>query len=175
MHRRIGWVIVGVILAGGGQAFALDSGKAMIHGTTEDSPVTGTAVFKMTEGGNMSVVVDIEHASPGLHGLHIHQFGACDDAGKAAGGHYNPDAVKHGNVMKEGVIGAHAGDFGNIKIGPDGTGHLEVMAPALALGGDRRTIGGRAIILHEKADDFGQPTGNAGGRIACGTIVITGD
>ncbi len=174
MHRRIGWLVVGVVMAGSGQAFALESGKAVIHGTTEDSQVTGTAVLKMTEGG-LSIVVDIEHAPPGLHGLHIHQFGTCDDAGKAAGGHYNPDAVKHGNVLKEGLNGAHAGDFGNIEIRPDGTAHLELMAPGLVLGGDKRSIGGRSIILHEKADDFGQPTGNAGGRIACGTIVITGD
>jgi hypothetical protein len=28
------------------------------------------------------------------------------------------------------------------------------------------------VVLHEKADDFGQPTGNAGGRIGCGTIQL---
>jgi superoxide dismutase, Cu-Zn family len=32
--------------------------------------------------------------------------------------------------------------------------------------------GGTAIIIHEKADDMKtDPTGNAGGRIACGVIV----
>ena len=32
--------------------------------------------------------------------------------------------------------------------------------------------GGTAIIIHEKADDMmTDPTGNAGGRIACGVIV----
>jgi Cu-Zn family superoxide dismutase len=36
-------------------------------------------------------------------------------------------------------------------------------------------VGGRAIILHEKMDDFSQPTGNAGGRIGCGTIIVTGN
>jgi len=30
------------------------------------------------------------------------------------------------------------------------------------------------VILHEKVDDFSQPVGNAGGRIACGSIVLTG-
>jgi Cu-Zn family superoxide dismutase len=29
--------------------------------------------------------------------------------------------------------------------------------------------------VHEKADDFGQPTGNAGGRVGCGVIAVTGD
>ena len=31
-------------------------------------------------------------------------------------------------------------------------------------------MSGRAVIIHEKADDFSQPAGNAGGRIACGLI-----
>jgi Cu-Zn family superoxide dismutase len=34
-------------------------------------------------------------------------------------------------------------------------------------------IGDRAFILHADPDDFGQPTGNAGGRIGCGTIQIS--
>jgi len=35
-------------------------------------------------------------------------------------------------------------------------------------GGD--SIIGRSIVVHEKADTFGQPTGNAGGRVAFGVI-----
>ncbi|MBI3323135.1 MAG: superoxide dismutase family protein, partial [Candidatus Omnitrophica bacterium] len=35
--------------------------------------------------------------------------------------------------------------------------------------------GGRSLILHEKVDDFGQPLGNAGGRIGCGVIRIVGE
>ena len=29
----------------------------------------------------------------------------------------------------------------------------------------------RSLVIHALADDFGQPTGNAGGRLACGVLV----
>jgi Cu-Zn family superoxide dismutase len=35
---------------------------------------------------------------------------------------------------------------------------------------DPASFVGRAIIVHAKKDDGGQPTGNAGGRIGCGVI-----
>ena len=36
--------------------------------------------------------------------------------------------------------------------------------------GDPSSFLGRAIIVHEKEDNGGQPVGNAGGRIGCGVI-----
>ena len=112
---------------------------------------------------------------PGLHGFHIHEFGGCGDSGKAAGGHYNPEGAMHGMLAKDGPHKAHAGDMGNITVDANGGATLETVLPNVHLTGGASSVAGRAVILHEKADDFSQPTGNAGGRIACGPIVITGN
>ena len=42
--------------------------------------------------------------------------------------------------------------------------------PGLTLNDGKYAVNGLSIILHEKKDDFSQPSGNAGGRIACGII-----
>jgi Cu-Zn family superoxide dismutase len=119
--------------------------------------------------------VQVANVPPGQHGLHIHQFGSCADAGKAAGGHYNPASAPHGYLPKDGLTHAHAGDFGNIQISADGAGTLELVIPNLSLNAGPYPVAGRTVIVHEQMDDFGQPTGNAGGRIACGPIVLTGE
>ena len=112
---------------------------------------------------------------PGAHGFHIHEFGDCAELGKAAGGHYNPLNTPHGNVLKDGEHKAHIGDMGNITASANGEATLDATLHELTLTGGKYAVGGRAVILHEKADDFSQPAGNAGGRIGCGTIVITGN
>ena len=150
-----------------------EMGVAAIKGTAPDSTISGTAALVDTPEG-LKVSVNVSNVPPGTHGFHIHEFGSCEDTGKAAGGHYNPMNSPHGMIMKDGSKKAHAGDLGNIEIGADGTGKLEAVIKGVTLSNGKETVGGRAIILHEKADDFGQPVGNAGGRIACGPIVITG-
>ncbi|MBI3087623.1 MAG: superoxide dismutase family protein [Candidatus Omnitrophica bacterium] len=164
--------VVGCVLFGVPWAWA-ESGKAVIQATAEGSSVSGDAALTETPDG-LKMTVRVSNVPPGKHGLHIHQFGNCADQGNAAGGHYNPHGVAHGFLPSDGFAGAHAGDFGNIEVGADGTGMLELTLPDLRLGGASNTVGGRAIVLHEKEDDFGQPTGNAGGRIGCGVITITG-
>jgi Cu-Zn family superoxide dismutase len=67
---------------------------------------------------------------------------------------------------------AHAGDMGNIEIGENGSGTLIVFMPGLSLSQGEANVTGKAVILHEQEDDFGQPTGNAGGRIGCGVITL---
>ncbi len=150
-----------------------DIGTAQIKGTVPDSKIAGTAMFVDTKDG-LKITVNITGTPAGQHGFHIHEFGSCEDLGKAAGGHYNPLGSPHGMISKDGAKHAHKGDLGNIEIASDGTGKLEALIAGLSLTDSKYTAGGRAVILHEKGDDFGQPLGNAGGRIGCGPIVVTG-
>lgn len=162
-----------LVIIGAGEARA-ETGTVAVHGTSPESTVAGSVTLTETAGG-LAVSVEVSNVPPGKHGLHIHQYGNCADGGKAAGGHYNPHGVKHGFLPKDGFEGAHAGDLGNIEVGPDGAGKLELTLPGLRLSGGEHSVGGRSVILHEQVDDFGQPLGNAGGRIGCGVIRIVGE
>ena len=166
--KKIGIFIFGILLTVTGNAWAA-SAKAIIGPATPDSKVTGWAAFHDTEEG-LVVEAQVSHASPGNHGFHIHEKGDCGDSGNAAGGHYNPDGVKHGFLPKDGFQAAHAGDFGNIEVGPDGIGSIKLVVSGLTVSGGKYNVENRSVIFHEKEDNFGQPTGNAGGRIGCGII-----
>lgn len=108
--------------------------------------------------------------NPGKHGLHVHENGSCADTGKAAGGHFNPDGHQHGLITTNGYAGAHAGDMGNVVIDQKGNGVFSILLPESSLTEGKYNIAGKAVVLHEKEDDYGQPVGNAGGRIGCGII-----
>src|SRR6267142_2847656 len=141
-------------------------GVAEVKGTALNSPISGTVKFEDNAGG-LKVSAALAHVPPGLHAFHIHEFGSCAETGKAAGGHFNPMSAPHGQVLKDGIAHAHAGDLGNITAGADGKATLEAVIPGLVLANGSYTVAGRAVILHEKVDDFSQPVGNAGGRIGC--------
>jgi Cu-Zn family superoxide dismutase len=176
MHTRTIVVLAGmiVLLAGSTGAMALaDTGIAHIRGTAPGSSITGTVLFEDRPGG-LWIRAELENMDPGEHGFHIHEYGLVTNGGKDAGGHFNPRGNPHGHVLRDGIEDAHAGDLGNIRIGPDRSGTLELVVPGLSLSSGPSSVAGRAVIVHQKADDFGQPTGNAGGRIAAGTIVIGG-
>jgi len=141
---------------------------AVLHPTT-GSNVTGTVTFT-AEGDSVKVVADISGLTPGKHGFHIHEFGDCSapDA-TSAGGHFNPSKHQHGAPSD---TERHAGDLGNIEADASGKVHLEITDKVMKLSGDDSIVG-HAVIVHEKADDLKtQPTGNAGGRVACGVIGI---
>lgn len=132
------------------------------------SKLAGKAVLTETEGG-VHVVLTVEGISPGEHGTHVHDKGDCSAAdGASAGGHFNPQTHDHG---LPGAPKRHLGDLGNITIGKDGKGSLDITAPGANLKAtDAASFVGRAIIIHAKKDDGGQPTGNAGDRVGCGVI-----
>jgi superoxide dismutase, Cu-Zn family len=132
------------------------------------SKLSGKAVLTETEGG-VHVVLTLEGVEPGEHGAHVHEKGDCSAAdGASAGGHFNPQSKDHG---LPGAEKRHLGDLGNITIGKDGKGTLDITAPGANLKAtDAASFVGRSIIVHAKKDDGGQPTGNAGGRVGCGVV-----
>lgn len=133
------------------------------------SNVSGWATFTDRSTGGVAVVVHIENAPPGTHGLHVHEKGDCSAAdASSAGGHFNPGAQPHAGPTD---MHRHAGDLGNITIEANGTGHLELVTDLLTVKPGPNSVVGRAVIFHEKADDMQtQPTGNAGGRLGCGVV-----
>ncbi len=157
--------------AGHGPAPASEAGAAGATAALEarsGSTAHGTATLTATPAG-VQVVVTIEGATPGLHGAHIHEKGDCSapDA-SSAGSHFAPGAHPHA-LPPTGP--RHLGDLGNIEVGAEGSGRLEFLVEGANLqAGDAHSFLGRSVIVHEKADDGGQPTGNAGGRIVCGVI-----
>jgi Cu-Zn family superoxide dismutase len=141
---------------------------AELHGTKGNN-VKGTVSFTKEENG-ITIVADIEGLTPGKHGFHIHEYGDCTaDDGTSAGGHFNPENVKHG-APTDSV--RHVGDLGNITADKDGNAHLEWTDPLLSFTGSHSIIG-RAVVVHGGEDDLtSQPSGNAGPRVACGVIGI---
>lgn len=145
------------------------SAVCVLH-PTEGNKVKGIVTFKQTLEG-VSIVADVEGLTIGKHGFHIHEFGDCSELdGKSAGGHFNPEGKNHGAPD---ALERHVGDLGNLSADETGKAHYESVNNYLSLSGPNSIIG-RAIIVHEGEDDLtSQPTGNAGGRVACGVIGIS--
>jgi Cu-Zn family superoxide dismutase len=62
----------------------------------------------------------------------------------------------------------------NFTVKADGTAKVTVEDPRVKMGEGENSVfanGGTALVIHAKADDLkSDPAGNAGDRIACGTI-----
>ena len=137
---------------------------------TEGNDVRGQVTFATTDGG-VRVVAELEGLDAGMHGFHIHENGDCSapDA-SSAGGHFNPTGAEHG-APDDAV--RHVGDLGNIEAGADGMASYDRTDSVITLSG-ANSIVGKAVVVHAGADDFEtQPTGDAGGRLACGVIEAT--
>ena len=135
---------------------------------TAGNAVTGTVTFSSAANG-VRVVAEVAGLTPGDHGFHVHQTGDCSAPdGTSAGGHFNPEAHDHGPRTAE---VRHVGDLGNLTVDADGNAHLDFVDTGIALSGEHSIVG-RGVIVHASPDDYSQPTGNAGARVACGVIEL---
>lgn len=136
---------------------------------TQGNTTAGTLRFAPVDGG-IRVTGQVTGLTPGEHGFHVHEKGDCSapDA-SSAGGHFNPASTAHGRV---GEGEHHAGDSDNITANGQGVASVDTLLQGVTLGDASGTdIVGKAVIVHADPDDYTtQPTGNAGGRLACGLI-----
>lgn len=136
-----------------------------------NSTVSGTATFT-EKNGKVTFVAKVAGLQPGVHAIHIHEKSDCSAAdGSSAGGHWNPTFKKHG---KWGSAEYHKGDIGNFTADAKGNGTITLTTDEWCIGcGDAtKDILGKGLIVHQGTDDFTtQPTGNAGGRVACAGLI----
>ena len=143
------------------------------------SGVNGLVKLYHTKGQKCKIVARITGLAEGLHGFHIHQYGNLTDGCKTAGPHFNPFNRLHGGPLDD-EENRHVGDLGNVTAGADGVAEYELEDHLVSLWGEH-TVYGRSFVVHANEDDLGKgghelssTTGNAGGRLACGTIGISG-
>jgi Cu-Zn family superoxide dismutase len=158
-----------------GAMFNLKSHDEGLHAkanlTNAQNQLVGVANLTETKQG---VKIDLHNMNlpVGVYAIHIHEKGFTPPNFETAGGHFNPYSKEHGLDNSK---GSHAGDLPNIHMGKDNTLEVELIAPLVTLKpGQPNSLlrpGNTSLIIHAHPDDYhAQPAGNAGDRIAGGTI-----
>ncbi|WP_280155342.1 superoxide dismutase family protein [Piscinibacter sp. XHJ-5] len=135
---------------------------------TRGNTAAGTVTFEQ-HGDHVMVVAKVTGLKPNQdHGFHAHEKGDCSSGdGMSTGGHFNPNGKPHGPQSGD----HHAGDMPALKADANGNADARFHLTGVTLGSGPADLIGKGLIVHAQPDDYTtQPTGNAGGRIACGVI-----
>lgn len=165
-------IFIGIALLAGCQSSPMQSGGKQARAVLEaksGSNVAGQVDFA-ERGNKVLVSVKVRGLTPNSqHGFHVHEKGDCSAAdGMSTGGHFNPDGHPHSHAKK---TPRHAGDMENLVANAKGEATATFELETIRVDNGRHGILDRAVIVHANPDDYmTQPTGNAGGRIACGLI-----
>jgi superoxide dismutase, Cu-Zn family len=169
MHRLLIALAAAVIVTGC-QLFRAEGPKAIAQlQPTKGHAASGSAEFRQI-GDRVRVHALVRGLAPGReHGFHIHEVGDCASAdGMSAKGHFNPYGKPHAHYS---TPERHAGDLPALKADAAGRAELTAELDVLSVASGPASVVGRGLIVHANPDDYRtQPTGNAGGRIACAVI-----
>ena len=149
-------------------AVLADSVVIPMHSTQgkNEGKAVGTITATDTKFG-LLLTPHLHGLPPGAHGFHVHAKPSCNQNGKAAEGHYDPDNTQH-HLGPYNTFG-HKGDLPLLCVNHDGTDVTSVMAPRLTV----EDLKGRSLIIHGGGDNFSdkpKALGGGGPRIACGIV-----
>ena len=141
--------------------------SAKMHGSGEYPNIHGIVRFYQTRNGVLiaAEIGGLPHSHSicqrPVFGFHIHEGSQCEgdmhDPFSGAMAHYNPADCEHP---------FHAGDLPPL-FGNHGYAFSVFLTDRYLLS----AIIGKTVIIHGNPDDFTtQPSGNAGEKLACGTI-----
>lgn len=126
-------------------------------------------IYRDTDGLRIELVA--RGFAPGTYGMHVHAVGQCTPPDfTSAGPHWNPTGVQHG---RDNPMGAHHGDLPNLVVeaGEIGRATLRLVGSRFEGDGGLLDADGAAFVIHAGPDDYKtDPSGNSGGRVACGVI-----
>jgi Cu-Zn family superoxide dismutase len=135
-----------------------------------DGRSLGVMTLSQTPHGVL-VTGDLTGAAAGVHAIHFHDVGRCEPPFTSAGGHFNPTQRQHGFRV---AAGHHAGDLPNFTAPAAGNVRVDLFSDRVTLGTGPTSLldaDGSSLVIHATADDYAtDPSGNSGGRIACGVI-----
>ena len=149
---------------------------ATVNLAAPNGSTVGSAQLSQAGNGLVTVDVSVNSLTPGSHGIHFHAVGLCEGGTgfSTAGAHFNPLNREHGLSRP---TGPHAGDAPNLEAGPDGRARLSFTTDRVTLTSGPTSLfdaDGSALVVHAAPDDqVSQPSGNSGGRVACGVVRST--